>query len=576
VVRLEQLDKVARKIWVGYPGAVATVAVTSLLVAFAKSRLGIPNIEVIYLVGVIVAAVAFGSGPAVLAALLSIFTFDSFFSENEPVLFEFGGDDWTALMIFLLTALVTGQLAARQRSKAQEAKEREREASLLYDLVRLMSEYDLRETLQIMAERLHTELQLGAVLIEISAGDEQSATAQVGDPESLEMAHSADRTPVDILAEGPAPTGGQRGLPGTWIPVVLQPAQVFSRKLVQDWIPSVPIPATTIRRTVIFSRLPAVPVPIPILRPFIRKTVNRLSVVPVRVHGQPAGVLVLVLRPDAPGLTEPDARLLSAIAKQLGLGIERQRLQKEATEVEILRRADDLKTALINAVSHDLRTPLASIMTSAGSMRQADVRWSDQELADFAEAIEEEAKRLNRIVQNLLDLSRIEGGILRPDKTPTSVRAAVDAVVERLQSAAADHRITTAIPDNLPLVPLDPVEIDQVLTNLIENAVKYTPPGTVITISARVADGQVAIQVADNGPGIAPASLPRVFEAFYRDPEQGKKTGGSGLGLAVVKGLVEAHGGTIKAENRPEGGARFVFTLPLGEHKGSLRQVRPV
>lgn len=563
MVKFEQIDKVARKIWVGYPGAVATVAVASLFIALIKSRVEIANVSMFYLIAVIIVAVAFGSGPAILAALLSAITFDSFLSEQEPVLFEFAGDDWTALMIFLLTALVTGQLAAQERTKAQEAKEREREASLLYDLVRLMSEYELRETLQIMAERLHAELRLGAVLAEISDSGDQTAKALVGDVTSLEMAQSADRTPVEVLTEGQGPTGAHRALPGTWIPVVLQPAQVLSRKLIQDWIPSVPIPAPSIRRTVIFRHGPAVPLPIPTFRPFRRKVVNRISVVPVRVHGQPAGVLVLVLHPDSQGMTIANARLLSAVAKQLGLGIERERLRNEATEVEILRRADDLKTALINAVSHDLRTPLASIMTSAGSLRQTDVRWSDADLTEFAEAIEEEAKRLNRIVQNLLDLSRIESGILRPDKMPSSIRESVDTVLERLKNIAAGHHIVVNIPEQMPLVPMDPVEIDQVLTNLVENAVKYTPPGTTIAISATQANGAVSIEVSDNGPGIAPGSLPRVFEAFYRDPEQGKKTGGSGLGLAVVKGLVEAHGGTIKAENREGGGACFVFTLPL-------------
>jgi two-component system sensor histidine kinase KdpD len=563
VVRFEHLDTVARKIWVGYPGAVATVAVTSLFVALMKSQLDVPNTQLLYLIAVIVAAVAFGSGPAILAALLSVFTFDAFFSEIEPVLFEFASDDWTSLMVFLITALVTGQLAARQRKKTEEAREREREASLLYDVVRLMSEYDLHETLQIIAERLRSELGLSAILAEISESGEQVVTAELGDRAALDMARSADRTAMGVLAESQAPSPTGRSLPGMWIPVVLQPAQVLSRKLIQDWIPSVPIPAPSIRRTVLFKRVPAIPVPIPAFRPFLRKPVNRINVVPVRVHDHPAGVLILVLRPDAQGLTSGDARLLAAVARQLGIGIERQRLQKEATEVEILRRADDAKTALINAVSHDLRTPLASIMTSAGSLRSTDVHWTSRERSEFAEAIEEEAKRLNRIVQNLLDLSRIEGGVLRPDKTPSSVRDSVDAVLERLQSAASSHHIIVDMPDQLPLVPMDPVEIDQVLTNLIENALKYTPLGTTITITAKHAGDRISIEVSDTGPGIAPASLPRVFEAFYRDPEQGKKTGGSGLGLAVVKGLIEAHGGTIKAENKLEGGARFTFTLPL-------------
>lgn len=230
-------------------------------------------------------------------------------------------------------------------------------------------------------------------------------------------------------------------------------------------------------------------------------------------------------------------------------------------EAEILRRTDELKTALLNAVSHDLRTPLASIIASAGSLRQTDVQWTEPERQEFAQAIEEEAHRLNQIVGNLLDVSRIEAGNLRPSKDWYDVGALVDDVLGRLRPLTAEHQLVVDVPEDLPPVRLDYVEIDQVLS--IENAAKYTAPGTDIHVSAGVEDGMMRVEVADRGPGIPAATLARLFEPFYRVDTGGPQPRGTGLGLAVARGLVEAHGGRIWAENQGVGGARFVFTLPL-------------
>ena len=253
------------------------------------------------------------------------------------------------------------------------------------------------------------------------------------------------------------------------------------------------------------------------------------------------------------------------MASQLSTAVERVRLRREATEAEILRRTDELKTALLNAVSHDLRTPLASIITSAGSLRHRDVRWSEEDRQQFAETIEEEALRLNQIVGNLLDLSRLEGGSLRPDKGWYDLRGLVDDVLGRLAPLTTKHRLVVKLPESLPPILLDAVEIDQVLSNLIENATKYTPAGSTILISAQPVAGEMQIEVADSGPGIPPSAIPRLFDPFYRVDTHGPRPKGTGLGLAVAKGLVEAHGGRIWAENRPGGGARFVFTLPLSQ-----------
>ena len=188
--------------------------------------------------------------------------------------------------------------------------------------------------------------------------------------------------------------------------------------------------------------------------------------------------------------------------------------------------------------------------------------WTEEERRDFAHAIEEEAQRLNRLVGNLLNLSRIEGGSLRPDKGWYDFGALVDDVLGRLRPLMADHSLVVDISDDLPPVLLDYVEIDEVLSNLIENVAKYIPAGTDIRVAARQVNGELEVEVADRGPGIPPDALPHLFEPFYRVSKAGQPKG-TGLGLAVAKGIVEAHGGRIWAENRAEGGARFAFTLPL-------------
>jgi K+-sensing histidine kinase KdpD len=242
---------------------------------------------------------------------------------------------------------------------------------------------------------------------------------------------------------------------------------------------------------------------------------------------------------------------------------ERDRLRERATEAEVLRRADELKTALLGAVSHDLRTPLASIIASAGSLRQAEVAWTDAERESFLGDIEGEAQRLARIVANLLDLSRIESGTLRPERGWYDLPALTDDVLGRLRAVTRDHPVHVHASEDLPPVPLDYVEVDQVLSNLIENAVRHTPSGTEIWISIDREGGDAVVSVADSGPGIPETALTHLFDPFVRAVRRRGGPGGVGLGLAIARGLVEAHGGRITAMNRAEGGANFRFTLPL-------------
>jgi two-component system, OmpR family, sensor histidine kinase KdpD len=242
-------------------------------------------------------------------------------------------------------------------------------------------------------------------------------------------------------------------------------------------------------------------------------------------------------------------------------------LQRENLRIEVLQRTDALRAALLSSVSHDLRTPLTSIKASASSLLQEEVEWDEEARRGFAKSIESEADRLNRLVGNLLDMSRIEEGALKPDKDEYSLSALIHDVLGRLQPLLEGRVVLTHLPsDDLLLIDLDYLQIDQVLTNLIENAVRYTPAGLPIEVNAHVEGEQVEISVADRGPGIPEADLERVFDKFYRVLNGQHLAGypmGSGLGLAVCKGLVEAHAGRIWAELREGGGLIVFVVLPL-------------
>jgi two-component system sensor histidine kinase KdpD len=213
------------------------------------------------------------------------------------------------------------------------------------------------------------------------------------------------------------------------------------------------------------------------------------------------------------------------------------RLREEATETEVLRRTDELRAALMKAVSHDLRTPLSSILASAGSLLQEEVAWSDEQRTEFARVVLEEAERLNNLVGNLLDLSRIEAGAMHPEKGWYDIGWLVSEVAGRLHRMTSGHAVTVDVPEDLPPVEFDYVEIDQVLSNLIENASRHTPAGAPIRISVRLRGEEVEVEVADSGPGISPDALPRLFTPFYTRPSReavsrGKRSRVPGSGVS--------------------------------------------
>jgi two-component system sensor histidine kinase KdpD len=232
-----------------------------------------------------------------------------------------------------------------------------------------------------------------------------------------------------------------------------------------------------------------------------------------------------------------------------------------AREATVARRSDELKTALLRAVTHNLRTPLASIKTSVSGLRQPDAAFRDEDRAELLAEIEEEADRLDRLVTNLLDASRLEVGGLVLSRHPQDLAELVAAVVDRLQSRFSGRNVGLEIPDELPPVACDYAQIDQVVTNLIENALLHSSPASPVVARALADDGVVRVEVEDHGPGIAEVDRERLFHPFERGRTRAP---GSGLGLTIARGFVEAHGGLLWLEDGPEAGSRFVFTLPLG------------
>jgi two-component system sensor histidine kinase KdpD len=281
------------------------------------------------------------------------------------------------------------------------------------------------------------------------------------------------------------------------------------------------------------------------------------------LRGTQAVVSVLGVRPDAAllPLVPEQIDLLEALARQGASALERVRLAAEAEQARLAAEAERLRSTLLSSVSHDLRTPLAAITGAASTLLQPAALDTDAE-RDLKETIYEEAERLNRLVTNLLDMTRLESGALRLHRDWCSVEELAGSALARLEKGLRGRGVSVSIPADLPLVPADGLLIEQVLVNLLDNAVKYTPPGTPLIVAARVHDGAVEVEVADEGPGLPEGAALRVFEKFYRGAARPR---GFGLGLPICKAIVTAHGGRIRADNRAPRGAAFRFTLPLGE-----------
>lgn len=290
--------------------------------------------------------------------------------------------------------------------------------------------------------------------------------------------------------------------------------------------------------------------------------------VPIRAGGTEVGMLTAVRAAGQPELDDDERRLLLEAAKQVAIALERALLDAQIARARVDAETNRARAALFSSVTHDLRTPLASIKAAVttllqegpGEASRAQVELDDEQRRDLLQTVLEETDRLNRLLGNLLELAKVRAGALVPAKQPTALDEVVESVLHRMADRLSGVRIRTVLRD-VPEIPADPLQLDQVVTNLLDNALRFSPPGGEVMISVAPWHGSVQLRVADQGPGIPVGERERVFEAFYRG-DSGERSG-SGLGLAITRAIVLAHGGQIRIDGTPSGGAAVVVELPL-------------
>jgi two-component system sensor histidine kinase KdpD len=283
---------------------------------------------------------------------------------------------------------------------------------------------------------------------------------------------------------------------------------------------------------------------------------------PLKASSGMVGVLTLLpLNPARIALPEQQ-RLLETFVSQIALALERVNLAEEAQSAQLKMETEQLRNTLLSAISHDLRTPLAAIVGASSSLIRDDDKLDERARHELGQAIYDEAIRMAGLANNLLDMARLEAGAVVLNRQWQPLEEVIGGALAGLTVRLANHPVTVKLPNDLPLVEIDSLLIERVFANLLENAVKYTPSGTAIEISAMTEQNELIITVTDKGQGIPPGEEKRIFEKFHRVASEGNQ-GGAGLGLAICRAIVDAHGGRIWADNATCGGAAFHFSLPL-------------
>ncbi|UQA55586.1 sensor histidine kinase [Polyangium aurulentum] len=492
-----------------YLWSAASVAAATALAVSLSSVLDLADAIMVYMLEIVIVAYRFGRGPALLASALSVATLDFYFVAPHHT---FAVADLRHLATFaglFLVGFVTSGLAERVQRQATSARMREARTATLYALARELSQSrDAQKIAAVAVRHVFGAVAGRGVVLLLPNGEGRLAVA-CSEPRGLGL---------DEREQGVAAWAFERGEPAGTGTGTLPGAEGLYLPLASA-----------------------------------SKSVGVLGILPA----------------DAARLEDHEQRdLLEALSHQIAMALGRTRLEEEAQEARLLMEREALRNTLLSSVSHDLRTPLAAI-TGAASTLLEGARALEVMERELLSTIYEEAERLNRLVSNLLDMSRLESGGLELHREWTPPEEVVGAALNRLERALEGRAVTASLPEDLPLVPLDGVLMGQVLFNLLDNAVKYTPRGSPIDISARVEKDRMIIEVADRGPGLPAGAEERLFDKFFRGPG-GKRTAGTGLGLAICRGIVQAHGGTITAEQRPGGGAIFRIALPLGEAPPSV------
>jgi len=480
--------------------ALSTVAAATGIAAVMFPYFELLDLVMVYLLGVVVAAIRASRWPALAATLLSIAAFDFFF---VPPYHTFAVADVRYAVTFgvmLVVALVISGLTLRVREQAEAARGRERKTAALFGLSRDLARERKKDRLSEIAVKHIGEVFLSQVVILIP--DDRGHLVV---PSTEGGTFALDEKEMGVAQ---------------WVLENRQAAGIGT-----DTLPGA-----------------------------------KALYLPMIASSGPVGVVgILPGNPEEP--FEPDQiHLLETFANQTAMAMERVILAQEAQKERLSAEKQSLRNILLSSVSHDLRTPLAAIIGSADTLLRKGADLAAENRKELIQSIREEAERLNQIVRNVLNMTRLESGAIQIRKEWQSLEEIAGAVIDRLSDRLNGHTLNVKIPEDLPLIPFDPLLMEQVLTNLLENALRYTPPGTAIELNARVQNAEVLVELADRGPGILEGQQERIFDKFTRGRVPG---GGVGLGLSICRVIIEAHGGRIWAENRPGGGAVFRFTLPF-------------
>lgn len=499
------------KPWMRYLWAILLVAVAIGISHLFKPLVSPTNLVMIFLLAVMIAAAYLGRGPSILVSLLGVLAFDYFF---VPPFLTFVVADTEYIITFVVlfgVGLVISQLTARVRDQAEVAQRREADTATLYALSRDLS----------IAEGLEQVIQ--AISESVSQTFGREVIVFVPDQEAGNGLKLYSLNPNFVLDH--------------------------NEMAVAVW--SYQHAESAGRGTDTLSASDA-------------------RYIPLKTSQGVVGVLGVKPKDSTSYLSPDQRRLLETFVSQAALAIERAQFAEQAQYTQLLQATDRLQTALLNSISHDLRTPLVSVTGALSSLAEGGPAMDSEIRQSLIDTALEEAERMNRLIGNLLNMTRLEAGAMQVVKQPGDVQDAIGTALENLTGRLEDHQVMVQVPDNLPLIPMDFVLIVQVLANLIDNSLKYSPPNTPIDIRAWQVEREIYVQISDQGVGIPDGDLARIFDKFYR-VQRPENISGTGLGLSISKGIIEAHQGRIWAENRPGGGTIISFTLPLEEDERGKR-----
>ncbi len=507
----QQTPSRIRKRYIGYLWAFVVTGFSTLIAWLMFMKLELANLVMVYLLGVVFVATRFGRGPSVLASVLGVGLLDFLFVQPY---FSFSVTDSEYLLtmiVMLIVGLVISNLMANVRSQAKVAFVRERRAAVLYTMSKdLASSQTEQEIVRIAVKHLHSEFGSRNVIL---FPNPIGRIVYPNQNDIIESYHGADLSVAQWVFEHNETAGqGTHTLPGA--EAVYFPIHDGDRVL------------------------------------------GVLALLPINLRR--------IFLPE-------QQKLLETLLRQIGQALLRIRISEQTKSTQMQIEAERLRNSLLSAISHDLRTPLATIVGSASTLLEDNVHLKPEDKLDLSRAILDEAERMSNLINNILDMARLDAGVIKLNKQWHPVEEIVGTVLTSLQKHLIGRKVNVEIPPGIPLIYADAVLIEQVLINLIENALRYTPTGTNIDINVETLQQQVKIAVADYGPGIPQGQEKHLFEKFYQANKEGAQSG-VGLGLTICRAIVEAHGGSIGVHNKPEGGAVFTFNLPNDQPPPELEE----